>query len=190
MNRYVVLAIGNILLSDDGVGAKVLEKLKLSGRAPLSARLVDGGTLGFALAAELEDCAGLVVVDASHMSSPAGTVRCFAGDAMDVQLSRLGRSVHEVGLADAIDIARLTDQLPRRRILIGIEPATTDWGEELSPAVDAAVPGVVELVIDTLNDWRRSAGREPELFTSPDSASELAASESPASESSSAESPA
>ncbi|MGI9343999.1 MAG: HyaD/HybD family hydrogenase maturation endopeptidase [Gammaproteobacteria bacterium] len=180
MNRYVVLAIGNILLSDDGVGAKVLEKLQLSGRVPLSARLVDGGTLGFALAAELEDCAGLVVVDASHMSAPAGTVCRFAGDAMDVQLSRLGRSVHEVGLADAIDIARLTDQLPRRRLLIGIEPATTDWGEELSPAVEAAVPDVVELVIDTLNDWRRSAAAEPELGASPQPASASRSLESPA----------
>lgn len=87
MKRFRVLAIGNIPLSDDGVGAQVLYRLRSSGRVPLSARLVDGGTLGFALATELDDCAGLVV-DTSPVRAATGTVRCFAGDAMDEHLSR------------------------------------------------------------------------------------------------------
>lgn len=154
MSQYVVLAIGNVLLTDDGVGAKVLDRLQRSRSLPADTRVVDGGTLGFSLAGELDDCDGLIVVDASHMSETPGTVRCFDGDAMDEQLQRSGRSVHEVGLSDLLDMVRLTGQLPPHRVLIGIEPAKVEWGEILSPEVAMAVPVAAGMVGELLDSWR------------------------------------
>lgn len=154
MSQYVVLAIGNVLLTDDGVGAKVLDRLQRSRSVPADTRVIDGGTLGFSLAGEFDDCDGLIVVDASHMSATPGTVRCFDGDAMDEQLQRSGRSVHEVGLSDLLDMARLTGQLPPHRVLIGIEPEKVEWGETLSPKVAAAVPVAAGMVVELLNSWR------------------------------------
>lgn len=159
MNQFVVLAIGNVLLSDDGVGAKVLQRLRGAPGVPADARLVDGGTMSFPLVGEFQDCSGLVVVDASRLGAPPGTVRRFDGDAMDRQLSRSGRSVHEVGLADLLDIARLGGQMPPRRALVGIEPACVDWGETLSPPVQAAVPRAATLITELLQCWRSEAPR-------------------------------
>jgi len=157
MKSYLVLAIGNTLLTDDGVGAKVVEYLERNDELPADVRLIDGGTLSFSLAAELDDLAGLIVVDASRFRSPPGSFRCFINAEVDAQLQGGGRSVHEVGLSDLLDIARLTGQLPERTALVGIEPADTDWGEELSPAVQAAVPEAAALVTGLIDDWRCAA---------------------------------
>ena len=94
--------------------------------------------LSFSLATELDDLAGLIVVDASRFHSPPGAFRCFIDDEMDTQLQGGGRSVHEVGLSDLLDIARLTGQLPERIALVGVEPLETDWGEELSSPVQGS----------------------------------------------------
>ena len=95
-------------------------------------RFLDGGTLSFTLAVPIEECERLIVVDAAVLGEPPGSVRVFEGEAMDRQLSRHAKSVHEVSLADLMDMARLTGRLPQRRALIGIEPALVDWGDGLT----------------------------------------------------------
>ena len=73
---------------------------------------------------------------------------------MDRLLKRPGRSVHEVGLADLLDMSRLTGQLPRRRALVGIEPEIVDWGETLSKPVAAAVPAAAQMARDLIATWQ------------------------------------
>ena len=67
-------------------------------------------------------------------------------------------SIHEVSLADVLDIVRLTDSLPARRALIGIEPELIAWGDGLTPAVEAALPQVLERVRALLERWDREDG--------------------------------
>jgi hydrogenase maturation protease len=66
-------------------------------------------------------------------------------------------SVHEVGLSDLMDMARLSDTLPRRRALVGIQPEILDWGERPSPAVEPAVREAAQLVLDLARRWRADA---------------------------------
>jgi hydrogenase maturation protease len=75
---------------------------------------------------------------------------------MDLQLSGQGKSVHEVSLMDLMDMARLTGSLPRNRALIAIEPAEVGWGDALTPAVEAAVPGAMDAVRKLLGEWERA----------------------------------
>jgi hydrogenase maturation protease len=65
--------------------------------------------------------------------------------------------VHEVGLSDLLDMARLSGQLPARRVLIGIEPQSIDWGLAPSPPVAAALPHCVAVALDLIECWRREA---------------------------------
>jgi hydrogenase maturation protease len=118
---------------------------------------LDGGTLSFTLAGPIADCSRLIVLDAAAMGAAPGTIRVFEGDAMDRQLRLCAKSVHEVSLADLLDIARLTDTLPHRRALIGIEPAVVNWGSELTPAVSAAVPQAIALARQLLARWETEA---------------------------------
>lgn len=150
----LILGLGNVLMTDEAVGAAVLGALKPVAEADPNIALMDGGTLSFTLAGPIGEAAWLVVVDAARMGQAPGTVRVLEGDAMDAQLSQHANNVHEVSLSDLFDIARLTDSLPARRALIGVEPAAVDWGSELSPAVAAAVPKAVAEVQGLLARWR------------------------------------
>jgi len=62
--------------------------------------------------------------------------------------------VHEVGLRDLLDMARLTGSLPARRAFLGIQPGDTGWGEALSREVAAALPGAALAARRALEDWR------------------------------------
>lgn len=148
MSKLHIIGIGNTLLGDDGVGPRVVDMLasRLDGDEDIA--LVDGGTLGFALTAWLEDAEALIVVDAAKNGLAPGELAIYEDQGMDAFVCRRGRSVHEVGLADALDMARLGGRLPARRILIGIEPETVDWGDRLSAPVAAAAERAAAIILE------------------------------------------
>jgi hydrogenase maturation protease len=74
---------------------------------------------------------------------------------MDEFLKSASCSVHEVGMRDLLDAARLTATLPARRALVGVQPDRVAWGEKLSPPVAAAVPAAVALARGILERWQR-----------------------------------
>jgi hydrogenase maturation protease len=149
----LILGIGNTLLSDEGAGIHALEYLR--GRHPEipGVHYLDGGTLSFTLAGEIEDSDNLIVIDAAQLDASPGTVRCMTGEEMDSFLGKGKCSVHEVGLLDLMDIARLTDTFPRHRALIGIQPDTLGWGDSPSVRVSKAFPEVAAHTLDLLDQW-------------------------------------
>lgn len=151
--RTLILGLGNTLMTDEAVGPIVVRHLEAAASPAAALLFLDGGTLSFTLATPIEDCARLIVVDAAAMGDPPGSVRVFEGEAMDLQLRQHARSVHEVSLADLLDMVRLTDRLPERRALIGIEPAVVGWGDHLTPVVAAAVPVAMARVREQLDRW-------------------------------------
>jgi len=154
MIRTLVLGIGNTLLSDEGIGVHVIEFLRQQQAAPEGVVYLDGGTLSFTLAGEVEDADNLIVVDAAQLGDPPGTVLCMTGCRMDQFLGSGRRSVHEVGLLDLLDIARLTDTLPENRALVGIQPGSIDWGEQPTAAVSAAIPVAADQINNLLSKWQ------------------------------------
>jgi hydrogenase maturation protease len=151
--KTLVLGLGNVLLSDEAVGAVAVQRLEAERTPGDLVELIDGGTLSFTLALPIAECDRLIVIDAARLGEAPGSIRVFEDEAMDRQLARHAKSVHEVSLADLMDIARLTGTLPRRRALIGIEPAVVDWGDGLTPAVEAALPAVLPRVRELIRRW-------------------------------------
>jgi hydrogenase maturation protease len=157
--RVLALGIGNVLLRDDGVGIRVLRSLERGFEGDTRVRFVDGGTIGFMLSTLIGETPDLLVLDAVRMAESPGCVRCFEDEAMDRFLTGRRNSVHEIGLRDALDMARLTGRFPRRRALIGVEPATVELGEELSPEVEKGVGPACLLARGVLQRWLADAGR-------------------------------
>jgi hydrogenase maturation protease len=152
-SRILVLGIGNTLLSDEGVGVRVIDHLSRD-ELPERVTCLDGGTLSFTLAGPIEDCDQLIVVDAAELSARPGSVQVFENEAMDDYVAKGGkRSVHEVGLADLLSIAALAGHLPARRALVGIQPELLDWGNDCTPAVAAAIPQACEHVHALITRW-------------------------------------
>ncbi len=150
----LVLGIGNTLLTDEGVGVHAIQYLKTHYANLPNTEYLDGGTLSFTLAVPLEEADRLIVIDAAQLNDEPGSVRAFVGDDMDAFLNQQKKcSVHEVSLIDLITIARLTEQLPKKRALIGIQPKNIDWGEQPTAVVQAAIPLAVRKTVDLIGEW-------------------------------------
>ena len=149
----LVLGVGNTILSDEGVGPWVVERLRALNPDAPGITWMDGGTLSFSIAASVEDAKYLIVVDATELKAEPGTVRVFVDEDMDRMLGGHGRSIHEVGLMDLLNIARLTERLPQHRALVGIQPGVVDWGTEPTPAVGAAMPEAARAVAALIRQW-------------------------------------
>jgi hydrogenase maturation protease len=157
--KTLVLGIGNTLLRDEGVGVCLVRRMQAESGEHSGVRYLDGGTLSFSLAEEVASHDRLIVLDAADSGSPPGTVRCHEGDDMDRFLARGGRSVHEVGLRDLLDMARLTDGFPSFRALVSVQPLLIDWGEELSEPVEKALPEAARRVRNLIATWNRELPR-------------------------------
>lgn len=142
-----------MLLCDEGAGVHAVRELASRMEPSPDVDCVDGGTLGFSLAAKLEGADRLIVLDATQLGAAPGAVRCLLDGEMDHFLGRAGRSVHEVGLLDILDIARISGCLPRERALIGIQPASITWSEQPTEAVSAAVEEAVSLAAQLVAAW-------------------------------------
>lgn len=160
VKRTLILGIGNTLLGDEGAGVHALERIRaLLGDAP-DVDVLDGGTLAFMLLPTLEQYQRLIVIDAAQLNGPAGTVAAFEGEAYDEFLGRPRRSVHEVGLCDLMSMARLSDCLPERRALIGVQPEFVDWSETCSAPVAAALDEIALIAVGCVRRWRAEATTE------------------------------
>ena len=149
----LILGIGNTLLTDEGAGIHALNHLKSAHPNIPNITFLDGGTLSFTLVAWIEDCTNLIVLDAAEMNQPAGTVRSYIGAEMDEFLGASKRSAHEIGLMDMIDIARITEHLPEKRAIIGIQPEYMGWGMEPSATVQAALATASNEALKLLHTW-------------------------------------
>lgn len=152
--KTVVLGLGNTLLCDDGVGIYALNQLQKNWQGESTVEFIDGGTLSFTLTEVLYHADNLIVIDAAQLSSTPGKVKVFTNEAMDDFVSN-GKcsSVHEVSLAELLDMARLLDSLPGRRALIGVQPEKVDWADQPTNAVLDSIPLVCREATTLLEAW-------------------------------------
>jgi hydrogenase maturation protease len=153
--KTVVLGLGNTLLGDDGVGIHAVDRLQSDWAGHGNVVFVDGGTLSFTLTEILADADKLIVIDAAQLGAQPGTVNVFVGEDMD-RFVRSGKcsSVHEVSLAELLDMVRLTDDLPLYRALVGIQPDKIDWDEKLTPEIENAIPFACQHATSLLEQWQ------------------------------------
>lgn len=153
--KILVLGVGNTLLTDEAAGPRAVELFQTRHGAMAGVTCLDAGTLSFTLAETIGGADALVVIDAARLGGEPGTVQVMEGAEMD-RFIRSGKlTVHEVGIADLLDMAVLTGDLPQRRALIAVEPAEIGWGLNLSPAVQAAMEGAVARAHDLVMRWSR-----------------------------------
>jgi hydrogenase maturation protease len=97
-----------------------------------------------------------VLVDAVRSGARPGTLHRMEGEAVFAAGRNLS-STHGFGLADALALAEELGDGPSRLVLWGVEIEAADFTEKLSPAVRAALPGLVGAVSDevrrTLNQF-------------------------------------
>ncbi len=149
MPKTLILGVGNLLMSDDGVGIRVIERLEAAYRLPEDVQTLDGGTCGLDLLHYLEGVEHLIVVDAANFNEPPGTIRRLEGEAVPAFLAQK-ISPHEINLPELLFSAKLTGIYPRSVVVLGIQPQTLAVGLALSPPLAARVDELVERVLAEL----------------------------------------
>jgi hydrogenase maturation protease len=152
MKTTLVLGLGNILLGDDGVGARVAERLQALYCFPKGTRVLEGGTLALDLLPDVEDTDRLLVIDAVDMGAAPGEMVRIVDEDVPVFLS-VKVSPHQMGLADILSAARLRGRTPEKLVLWGVQPGVIDATLELSRPVAAQVDVLVENILADLGRW-------------------------------------
>ncbi len=143
----LVLGIGNLLMGDEGVGVRVIERLEQESW-PDGVTVVDGGTGGFHLLEYLQEFSPIVMVDATMDGQPPGTV----GVLRPKYASDFPRALtaHDIGLRDLVESAALLGPLPDITLVTISIAEVRSMDTRLSPAVERALPTVAGLVRRTV----------------------------------------
>ena len=148
----LILGVGNLLISDEGVGLRILERLAEKYELPEEVQTLDGGTLGLDLLYYLEGIENLLIFDAVEMGKEPGALIRLEGDAVPSFLS-VKISPHQIGIPDMLFAAKLRDLYPQELVLWGVQPGVLEMSLELSPPVAAQVDVVVEKAVEELTRW-------------------------------------
>jgi len=153
--KFLILGLGNPLVTDDSVGLRVAEALKplLADRADVEVSEDYWG--GLRLMERLIGFVGAIVIDAIQTGAPPGTIHRLSPDSLPTQRST---SAHDVNLPTALEFGRQAGAaLPKNEnvLLVGIEAEDIlNFGECCTPAVEAAIPSAVEMVIQALHEMQ------------------------------------
>lgn len=140
----LIIGCGNRQRGDDGAGILVAERLRELG---IEADMRIGEAVDLVEAWKGAD--EVIVIDTVVTGAPSGTVRVWNGR-HQVASIRNNTSTHTLGVAGAIELAYVLDQLPIRLRVYGIEGSRFELGAEISPQVQRAVAEVVGRIIADL----------------------------------------
>lgn len=143
----VVIGMGNPMRRDDGIGHVALERL---GRLPeLDERQVELVALdgeATRLIAAWRGRRRAIVIDAGRAGAAPGTVHRLEAGVDRLPGWTESPSSHTAGLAEAVALGDALGALPDQLIVLGVEAEDLSMGEGLSPAVEAALPALVERI--------------------------------------------
>ena len=142
--RILVLGVGNLLLSDEGVGVHVAQRMMTMAMPP-EVQIVEGGTDGFGLVNVITQADRMILIDAVRGGGQPGSIYRFEIEDCPPYPDIFKTSVHQISILEVINLSSLIGSTPRTTI-IGIEPACMEMGMELSPVVAAKVPRVIQMI--------------------------------------------
>ena len=161
-NNILLLGLGNVLWADEGFGVRCIEALDAQFVFPEQVRLVDGGTRGIALLAEMEGADRVLLFDAVDFGLPPGELALIGEGEIPRFISAGKLSLHQTGFQDVLAYAQITGAMPPDLQLIGIQPVVLDdYGGDLSPGVRAKLPDAMELARTILAAWGVRPKRRP-----------------------------
>ena len=142
--RILILGVGNLLLSDEGVGVHVAQRMMTMDMPP-EVQVVEGGTDGFGLVNVISQADRMILIDAIKGGGQPGSIYRFEIEDCPPYPDIFKTSVHQISILEVINLSGLIGSTPRTTI-IGIEPACMEMGMNLSPVVEAKVPSVIRMV--------------------------------------------
>lgn len=121
-----ILALGNLLHRDEGVGIHVLNSLRE--QLPCEVEILDEGSSGLELLGFIENKRQLIILDAVD-------------------------ALYQMSFAEVLYWAHFTGGIPEEIVVIGVQSDSLDWGTDLTQKAKESLPKAVEKVLACLNRW-------------------------------------
>jgi hydrogenase maturation protease len=146
---FLLIGVGNEYRSDDAVGLFVARLAREGAPEQINVRESPGE--GAALIKAWEGAQTVILIDAVCSGGEAGTIHRIEAHRETLPAKLFHYSTHAFGVAEAIELARVLNQLPPRLIVYGIEGKNFAAGVGLSPEVKEAAERVVDCVLKDLS---------------------------------------
>ena len=150
--ELLILGIGNLLRSDDGVGVHAVRALAL--RPPEGAQVVDAGTDFLSALPFLEEARRVLILDAVQAGGEPGTLVQVAQD--EIVPRPDGSPAHTTSILEARRLLGPDAPWPEI-IVLGIEPACLDYGMTLSAPVARTLPYLLARARELISHWPTSS---------------------------------
>jgi hydrogenase maturation protease len=147
--EFLILGIGNLLRSDDGVGIHAVRALAL--RPSAGAEVVDAGTDFLSALPFLEQARRVLILDAVQAGGEPGTMVQLSPD--EIVPRPGGGPAHTTSILEARRLLGPDAPWPQLTVL-GIEPSSLEYGMTLSVPVAKALPRMVAKVRALLFSWQ------------------------------------
>lgn len=145
----LVIGIGNPFRTDDRAGLEVARRIKRSAIDRLKVLEVAGNPL--ALLDIWKGYDEVLLVDAVSSKSKPGTFQIINAVQQTIPAGLFNTSTHNMNVAEAIEMARNLDQLPKQMLVYGIEAKNFQFGETLSPHMDGVIDEVVRHILSHIH---------------------------------------
>ncbi|EPR30714.1 hydrogenase expression/formation protein [Alkalidesulfovibrio alkalitolerans DSM 16529] len=153
--RILVMGVGNILWTDEGLGVRIVEWLERNYDFSDNVSLYDGGTLGMRLMDPIMNSDLLIVVDAVLGDGEPGDVYRLTGEDLRKSLA-FKNSMHQTDLVDTLIYCDIAGHRPEA-VVIGVEPYDFQtMAVEVSECIAAKMPEIASRVLDEI----KTAGGE------------------------------
>ena len=150
--KTLVLGLGNSILSDDGVGIKVAQRLSEKLRDP-QVTVTESSLAGISVLDFVVGYDQVIIIDA--IQTKEGNVgQIYRMGPEDFSFAKHLSSPHQINLVTALELGKMLNlAMPQKITIFAVEAKDiTTFGEKCTPEVERAIPEVAEMVLEELDE--------------------------------------
>ena len=155
----IVIGLGNTLMSDEGLGVHVVQRLSDFADKFPQVDFTDAGTGGVSILHLISGKDKAIFIDCAKMGEKSGAIKKFTLREIKSTKVLSHQSLHEVDLIKIIEMAGRLGQCPADIIIFGIEPQSVEPGRELSETLADRLNEYVTEICKELVPYQKNHGQ-------------------------------
>jgi len=146
----IVIGLGNILFSDEGIGVHLIRRLSENQDKFPSVEFIDAGTGGMNVLHLITNRKKTVIIDCVKMGKKPGTIKRF--EPADVQTTKKMThfSLHEADILRIIELSKQLCECPDQIVIFGIEPESLELGQKLGKTLSDRIDSYLDDICNEL----------------------------------------
>jgi hydrogenase maturation protease len=126
----VVIGLGNMLLSDEGIGVHLVRRLARPKRKFPLVDFIEAGSAGLTLLHLIANRKKAIIIDCAQMNAEPGTMKQFTPDEVQSVKQLHNFSLHEQDILQVINLSRQLGECPQKIVFFGIQPESLEPGQK------------------------------------------------------------